>query len=303
MGLHLALGLASVVTAAIPVSDWAIGANDPFVGAGIVATSDGIVYFVDRGRDVVWKLEDGALDSVVVGMKTRALQLAANGALMGISRSPRGTEAWVVREDGRVQTVARGAGQGLTVDLQGQLYGWSAGPRRDRISVWRARQDGRRFELAGGVWGHRDGSGDDVRFFAIGAMTLAGDGSLLLTSGASIRRVALDGRVSTVASGSKLLKPKSSLLRRIAGAARAHLSGISVDGGGALYVANAERELVARIARGKATSFYRSPRGWHPVGVAATHHDGVYVLEYGRGVRVAFVDPQGRARPLLELAG
>lgn len=302
MSLHLALGLASVVSAAIPVSDWALGAGDPFAGAGIVATPSGVVYFVDRARDVVWKLEDGTVDSVVVGMKTRSLQLSANGTLMGISRSRHGAEAWVVAENGRVQTVARGQGLGLTMDPQGQLYGWSAGPDGDRISVWRARADGKRFELASGDIGHRDGTGSGVRFFPIGAMLIANDGSVLLTSGPTIRRVTPDGRVSTVAAGSKLLKPKSSLLRRLAGVVRGNLSGIAADGRGALYVANAERELVARVDCGKATSFYESPRGWRPVGVAAAG-DRVYVLEYGRGVRVAAVDAQGRARPLLEWTG
>jgi sugar lactone lactonase YvrE len=301
MSLHLALGLASVVTAAIPVSDWAIGASDPFAGAGIVATQDGVVYFVDRARDVVWKLEDGALDSVVVGMKTSSLQLSPSGTLMGISRSRRGAEAWLVREDGRVQTLARGYGRGLAIDAEGQLYGWSEGPRGDRISVWRARSDGQRFELASGLPGHRDGTGGAVRLFPIGAMLVSGDGSVLVTSGPAVRRVTPDGRVSTVAAGSSLLKPKQSLWRRLAGVVRGHLSGIASDGNGALYVANAERELVARVARGKATSFYKSPRGWRPVGVAATR-DRVYVLEYGRGVRVAFIDKQGHSRPLLELA-
>ncbi|HSJ16323.1 MAG TPA: hypothetical protein VK939_18090 [Longimicrobiales bacterium] len=303
MSLHLAIGLASVVSVAIPVSEWAISGGDPFSGAGIVATQEGVVYFVDRGRDVVWRLEDGALDRVVVGLKTRSLQLADDGTLMGVSRSQRGAEAWAMTRDGRVHTLGFGdAALGMAMDGTGRVYGWSAGPRNEPISVWRAQPDGRRFELARGEWGHRDGTGRHVRLFPIGAMLVGADGSVLLTSGPSIRRVAPDGRVSTIAAGSSLLKPKHSLLRRLAGVVRGHLAGIATDDRGAIYVANTERELVARVERGRATSFYRSPRGWRPVGVAAANAQ-VYVLEYGPGLRVSSVDPHGRVKPLLELAG
>lgn len=301
MSLHLAIGLAAL-TSAIPVSGWVYSGADRMAGAGIAATPSGVVYFVDRSRDVVWRLADGQLDTVVTGRKVRMLQLAQDGSLIGISRTEHGTEAWLVRSDGGIETIARGGdGLGLAVDREGHLYGWTGAPRNERIRVWRAGADGNRFELAGGPSGHRDGRGSQVRFFPIGAMTLAPDGTMLITAGGTVRRVTHDGRVRTVAMGSKWLSAPGAFLQRIVGVVRGHLSSIATGDDGSIYVANAGRELIARISHGKTTRFYESPRGWRPVGVTV-QKDRIYVLEYGDGMRVQVLDRRnGRATALVEI--
>lgn len=289
------------MAAAIPVSGWVYSGADELAGAGIAATPGGVVYFVDRSRDVVWRLAGGHLDTVVVGRRARTLQLAEDGSLIGVSRDEHGAEAWVLTAGGEVQTLVRGVdGLGLGVDRQRQFYGWSASERNESVRLWRAGLTGERFELAGGPSGHRDGKGSGVRFFPIGAMTVAPDGTLLLTSGPTVRRLTADGRVKTVAAGSKWLKPRSSILQRLLGVVRGHLASITTDASGVIYVANAGRELVARVEGGEATSFYESPRGWRPVGVSA-QQDRIYVLEYGEGVRVSVLDRRGKATSLVEL--
>lgn len=299
MSLHLALGLASAVAAAIPASDW-VHSSDRMGGAGIAATPEGVVYFVDRGRDVVWRLDDGRLEAVLRGRHVRQLQLAADGSLIGIARGVQGPEAWVVRTDGGIGMLARGgSGQGLAVDGQGRLYGWTR-EGREAVHLWRASGSGR-FELGGGPSGHRDGAGREARFFPIGAMTPAADGSMLVTSGATVRRVLQDGRVETVAANEKWLQSRGSFLQRLLGVVRGHLAAIATDSSGVIYVANAGRELVAKVVRGRATPIYESPRGWRPVGVTV-QRDRIYVLEYGAGVRIQVLDRRGgKATSLVEI--
>jgi sugar lactone lactonase YvrE len=74
---------------------------------------------------------------------------------------------------------------------------------------------------------------------------------------------------------------------------QAHLTGITVDDDGTIYVANGARNAVIRVSpNGRATEAVTSEGGWTPTGVAAA--GGVlYVLEYGSGVRVRRVTSDG----------
>ncbi|MBA2704317.1 MAG: hypothetical protein H0U60_10740 [Blastocatellia bacterium] len=53
--------------------------------------------------------------------------------------------------------------------------------------------------LAGGAYGQQDGKGAAAKFSSVGGMAFGPDGSLYLTDGAAVRKVTMDGVVTTVA--------------------------------------------------------------------------------------------------------
>lgn len=245
-----------------------LGAPGPHAN-GIVALDDGTVYFVDTFSNTVWRLQAGApLDPYVSGRNGRTLYADDDGRIYGTHED----------EEGRVVTW-RADGRGRVVEL----------PHPDVPQYGHAVV----VEEDGGEMGFRDGHGADAKFLPIGSMTRTPDGDLLVTSGASIRRVSRNGSVQTIAKGERLLKPRHAFLARLFGQVHGHLTSIAVGSRGEIYVANSARNAVIRINRnGSADEVLRSDDGWTPTGVAAAG-GMLYILEYGPGVRVRRIDASG----------
>lgn len=244
-------------------------APGPLPGSGIAAATDGSIFFADRYNDVVWRLVPGGVPEVFL----------------------RG-----------------GAGGVLQVDARGSVYG-TYQPRGGPLVLWRA-ESGAAVAQGTGVPGI-DGSrplfaiGDDGAVIgwrsapgggSASAMTVAPDGSLLVATGSSVQRRCRDGRLTTLASGDPLLRPRRTLLSRVFGDPGNHLTGLAATAGGDVYVVNSARATVVRITQeGGVHAVAASENGWTPTGVAAAPGGVVYVLEYGAGVRVRRIS-EGNAR-------
>ncbi|MEX1182453.1 MAG: hypothetical protein WEF86_04405 [Gemmatimonadota bacterium] len=268
--------------------------------SGIVAAADGTVYFVDSFRNTVWKVHAGEAATVfVAGRNGQALQLDADGNLYGMHEHDDDVVLWRADAAGTVTAVARPHvpahfGHAFVLADNGDIIGSSGTGRRSGVRLWRA-NDRERHLLAGGEWGFQDGAGAEARFFPIGGMARAPGGGLVVTSGATIRRVAPDGSVTTVAAGQPLLSPKRSFLSRLFGDVQGHLTGVAVGDSGEIYVTNSARGAVMRVDRnGEVVELSNASDGWSPTGVAAAG-GSVYVLEYGPGVRVRRIDAAGRS--------
>ncbi|CAN5733450.1 hypothetical protein BH23GEM9_BH23GEM9_20620 [soil metagenome] len=269
------------------------------VASGIVATDDGTVYFIDSFSNTVWRSRPGeATTAFVTGRTGRSLQIDSDGNIYGTHRESRGTIVlWRADPNGTVTELSRTSipenhGHTLLIGDTGDIFGWTGNGRRSGVRLWRARAHEQHF-VAGGEWGFRDGPGADARFFAIGGMAHTHDGDLIVTSGATVRRICREGQVTTIAADLPLLRPRPSLLARIFGESQSHLTGVAVAGNGDIYVANAARDVVIRIDRnGRTTEIHSSEPGWKPTGVA-TANGVVYILEYGNGVRVQRVMEMG----------
>ena len=100
--------------------------------------------------------------------------------------------------------------------------------------------------LAGGDWGHADGPAEHARFGDLhgGAMLLAADGSLYLTDdGRCLRKITLDGTVSTLAGGTERgFADGSGTQARFDGAC-----GLAADGNGNIYIADGSNHRIRRI--------------------------------------------------------
>ena len=265
---------------------------------GIVVSAEGTVYFVDSYHSVVWRVVPGrGREPFITGKNGRSLQIDAGGNLYGTHTDSRGNLIlWRADSHGTVTEIARPEvpdqfGHAFVID-DGEMIGFAGSGKRTGVRLWRAGEHDHQL-LAGGELGLRDGTADEARFLPIGGLTRTADGELLVTSGATIRRVSAAGQVSTVVQGEKLLRPRSSLLARLLGASQGHLTGIAVADNGDIYVANAARDAVIRIdTQFRATEIWRSINGWTPTGVVAAH-GFVYVLEYGNGVRVTRIGADG----------
>lgn len=145
--------------------------------------------------------------------------------------------------------------------------------------------------LAGrNVKGYADGSSAGARFSAPAAVALAPDGSLLVadTGNHRIRRVAADGRVTTLA-GSET--PKDDIGRPMGGrrdgaAAEAQFRypvGLAVDGAGAIYVADAGNHCVRRIASGQVSTLAVSGGEMDSPTELALVGDRLWVADTGAG--------------------
>lgn len=266
--------------------------------SGIVATDDGTVFFVDSYNETVWRIQPGGLlHAFVTGRNGRTLCLDGDGHLYGTHEDEAGrTLVW--RADARgAMDVSRSDvpeyGHAFVVEDDGDMIASSGSDRRTGVRLVRAGEHDHEL-IAGGEMGFRDGMGSEAQFLPIGGMTRTDEGDLLVTSGASIRRVRTDGSVQTIAKGERLLKPRHSFIARLFGDVHGHLTGIAAGSRGEIYVTNTTRAAVIRVAAdGTAREIMKSDRGWTPTGVAVANGI-VYVLEYGHGVRVRRIEASGR---------
>jgi sugar lactone lactonase YvrE len=232
----------------------------------IVAAPDGTVYFVDILQSTVWRMRpDEPATPFVTGTTGPSLQIDGNGNVYG------------TRTEGR-----------------GRVTLWRADPHGNVVEVGRARTAGEARRLLAAGWGVPEHA-LDAR--AIDGMTRTRAGEVIVTAGPAIRKVGLDGRVRTIASGGELLEQRTSLLARLLGS-RSHLTGVAMSASGDIYVVNAARGCVVRVrSDGRMQEVHSAERGWRPSGVAVAGNS-VYVLEYGPGVRVRLLEAGGSGRVL-----
>ncbi|MDQ2921382.1 MAG: hypothetical protein M3R52_07210, partial [Acidobacteriota bacterium] len=157
--------------------------------------------------------------------------------------------------------------------------------RRDR--------DGSVSILAGSAYGHKDGSGAAANFGSVGGMAFGPDGSLYLTDGTSVRRVSMEGVVTTIANdlNFKTREDQPTLF----GGAYGSLTGLTVDSNGNVYVADAgNRRLLKITTGGKVEVVYRAESPFFPNGVFATPAGDIYVLEVGFALPSTWSGPRVR---------
>lgn len=260
---------------------------------GIVVSSTGIVYFSDL--ETVWKIDRSGKLSIfragVGGRHVHELSIDDQDNLYGpdYSYEPETNTyvngVWKMTPDGRQTYLQQLTGRpesGVSTwrDRAGNMYSIEQNNHtKTQTLLLRRTPDGIVSTLAGGAYGNADGKGTAARFSNVHAMVLAPDGNLYLTDGAEVRRVTMDGRVTTVAKDltARTSEDKPTLF----GGADDIISGLAVDSAGAIYVADAGNRRVLRVSNdGKVGVLYRLDPPYFPTGVFATRAGDIYVLEF-----------------------
>lgn len=178
-------------------------------GWGIVVDAAGRVYFGDIPANTIWRIsKEGKLERVALGKHSHALVLDSAGNLYGTN--PHLTlpirSVWRLTSDGRLtdlvaptQNFPLGL-QSFIVDGAGNMYSANArNAQTPELLLLKRSPDGEVITLAGSTVGHADGTGTQARFLGIDGMAFGPDGALYLADGPYLRRVALDGTVTTLA--------------------------------------------------------------------------------------------------------
>lgn len=259
---------------------------------GIVVSSTGIVYFSDL--ETVWKIDRDGKASVFRASDGRHVhELAIDDEdnlygtvevyeartekyLIGVWRmTPHGKETQLQHPMDIVMS-----GVSIWRDRAGNMYSVDQNNHtKERTLLLRRTPSGIVSTLAGGAYGHKDGKGTAASFGSASAMTLAPDGSIYLTDALSVRRVSLDGTVTTVATNlaARTSEDKPTLF----GGMDASIMGLAVGYDGQVYVADAGNRRLLKIGSdGKTSVVYRLEPPYFPTGVFATRSGDVYVLEF-----------------------
>jgi sugar lactone lactonase YvrE len=301
---------AALLAAALLLATAPAGAHP---GTGIVVDARGRVAFTNLKS--VWRWEPGGrLTEIVPGVHTHALRLEKDGTLVGedlhydTARGKFSTAVWRLSPEGRL-TRGPATDESLfefsdAVGADGSIYFSRVdNNRRDISEIYRLSPDGRRELLAGGAYGYADGFGPAARFGPVGALAMAPDGTIHATDAPAIRRIAPDGRVTTIVRGGRLLEP--SLASRLMGEHFGYLMGLAVDPTGNVFVANYGNGRVVKVTpAGELSSILASEGIWTPSGVAL-RNGSLYVLEWAKilplGVRVRRLTDKGEVTTLAVL--
>lgn len=187
---------------------------------------------------------------------------------------PRGTSIWRDRE-----------GNNYLIDQNNHT--------KTQTLLLRRAPDGKVITLAGRSYGHADGKGTAARFSSVGSMAFGPDGSIYLTDGSSVRKVAMDGTVITLAKGLdfRTREDKPTLF----GGAYGNLAGLTVNSEGTVYVADAGNRRLFKIDRdGKVDVVLRTDPPYFPNGVVTGPGGDIYVLEVGFTIPSAWSGPRVR---------
>jgi len=273
----------------------------------IVVDRSGNVYFSDL--ETVWKLDANGKKTVfragVSGRHVHELSIDEQGNIYGadISYNPVNktwpSAIWKMTPDASFTyllepTERPPRGMSIWRDRAGNMYFVDQNNHtRTQTLVLHRQPDGTVSTLAGSAYGHRDGTGAAANFSSVGGMAFGPDGSLYLTDGTSVRRVSMDGSVTTIAKDLNFRTREDQ--PTLFGGASGSLTGLTVDANGAVYVADAgNRRLLKLTTDGKVEVVYRTKPPFFPNGVFATGGGDIYVLEVGFALPGAWSGPRVR---------
>ena len=261
---------------------------------GIVVDRNGNVYFSDL--ETIWKLDAKGRKTVFVagvsGRHVHELAIDQEGNIYGgdVSYNPSSkgwpSAIWKMTTDGKLTYLLEPTehpprGMSIWRDSGGNMYLIDQNNHtKTQTLLLRRSVDGQVTTLAGSAYGHKDGRGTQANFGSVGGMSFGPDGSLYLTDNTSVRRVSMEGEVTTVA---KDLNLKTGGGRPTSfGGGSGSLTGLSVDASGNVFVADAgNRRLLKITPGGKVEVVYRTEAPFFPNGVFVTPAGDVYVLEVG----------------------
>ena len=276
-------------------------------GWGIVVDRQGQIYFSDIPTNTIWRItREGDLETVT-RQHSHALVLAEDGSIYGTQEHGAAVvgSVWRIAPDGsfsNVFTPARDFTLNLhsfIIDRDGNIYSTNSisfPNQSDKVMLMRSTLDGNITILAGGIRGYRDGRGGEAQFSGIDGMAWAADGSLYITDGVYVRRVTMDGVVTTLGRGALTSQSFGE-----------DLMGLAVSPNGSVYVADySQRRVIQLLEDGNTRTVVETGLIWSPTGIAIVGED-LYVLEHlrmplvilgdvgiGAYARVRKVSPDGR---------
>lgn len=251
-------------------------------GWGIVVDKQGQVYFSDIPTNTIWKVTtQGYLEAVARDKHTHALVLDQHGNLYGTHHHPTLPigSIWIRDSDGRLTDLVPPTQnfplhlQSFMMDGEGNMFSENPyKPQDSEVLLLRRTPDGKISVLAGSSRGLADGRGREAKFTRIDGMSFGPEGSLYITDGAYVRRVTLDGVVTTL---HKEPLTTSSWDE--------DLMGLAVDQSAYIYVADYSGRRVLELGPdGKIGRVYETGGVfWSPTGVTIAGPD-LYLLEHLR---------------------
>lgn len=274
---------------------------------GIVVDRSGNVYFSDL--ETIWKLDALGKKTVfragVSGRHVHELSIDEQGNIYGadISYNPATktwpSAIWKMTPDGKFTYLLEPTenpprGMSIWRDRSGNMYVVDQNNHTKTQTLLLCRDlDGNVITLAGSAYGHKDGNGAAANFGSVGGMAFAQDGSLYLTDGTSVRRVSMEGAVTTLAQdlNFRTREDKPTLF----GGTQGSLTGLTVDANGNVFVADAgNRRLLKITSDGKVEVVYRAEPPFFPNGVFATATGDVYLMEVGLSLPGTWSGPRVR---------
>lgn len=251
---------------------------------GIVIDPQGRVVFSEVETNTIWRIENGRPVALLRGKHSHEIYIDAAGNLYGehLEYRPAGERwilsLWKLTPQGRdveilppTDTVELPEGLGPLRDRQGNSWAFR-GPfqRVNDLVLYRWSATGEAVAVAGGPRGHADGQGAAARFTGAQGKAFGPDGALYVTDGGTVRRITLEGVVTTLGGNP---------LAGVSHGERPRLFGLTVDERGNVFVADYDHRSVREIGvDGRVREPWRSGPLWAPTGVAAAG-GSLYILE------------------------
>ena len=266
---------------------------------GIIVDGQGQVYFSDL--KTIWKIDaQGKLSVFRTGhdRHTHELNIDEAGNVYGEEnfsaiwkKTPAGVFSYIVAPNNNPSK-----GVSIWRDRDGNMYSVEQNNHLKRETLLlRRTPSGNVSVLAGSSYGHADGKGSKAKFSNIVGMAFGPDGSLYLTDSSSIRKVTMDGTVTTLARN--VMVENAS----VTPAEGSPLFGIAVDAQSNVFVADYGNRRILKITPdGQMSTLIRAEESWYPTGVTVKGGE-FYVLEESHtpahtpiGTRVRKLSPDGR---------
>jgi sugar lactone lactonase YvrE len=252
-------------------------------GWGIVVDRQGQIYFSDIPTNTIWRItRKGKLEAFLSNKHSHALVQGEDGSIYGTQEHHAAAvgSVWRIAPDGSFSNVFipnRDFPLNLhpfIIDRDGNIYSTNSisfPNQRDKTTLLKAKPNGDVTILAGGIRGYRDGRGGEAQFSGIDGMAWGTEGSLYVTDGVYVRRVATDGTVTTLGNGALTSQSYGE-----------DLMGLAVTPNGSVYVADySQRRVLQLMPDGNTRTILETGFFWSPTGVTNVGED-LYVLEHLR---------------------